>query len=390
MSRLGDDRGSALITAMLVLVVTMLLGFGALQLADGQNQATVIARQQESRFNLADGLLQQQIYLIARAWPSTAARAFPTTCSADSATTLCPQASIVNGALTMPDYRTGTSWTTQVQDDGGTVSDYYTTAGASTQPGWDANADGRVWVRAQALVRGRMQAAVMLVQANIVTIPFPQNVVTAGYFQTSNQGRKVIVDTKGGAAQPAPLAVRCTTAAPSACLSYQATQVSPDTSQRGYSASTAMTSDELNALRTIAQQQGTYYASGCPANPSGTLVFVESGDCSYGANVSGTCCNSAAAPGMFVVARGTFTLTGNLVYRGLVYAANLQNSSGIVVSVTGTAEIIGAVAVDGTGGVRVGASATNLVYDPNAFQNTKGFMGATPVQGTWRTLAGNR
>jgi hypothetical protein len=57
-----------------------------------------------------------------------------------------------------------------------------------------------------------------------------------------------------------------------------------------------------------------------------------------------------------------------------------------VVTTQGTAMIQGAVAVDGPGGVHLGSSRTNLVYDPRALDNFKSVGGATAVPNTWREL----
>ena len=94
-----------------------------------------------------------------------------------------------------------------------------------------------------------------------------------GWFATGNTGRKVIVDTKGSAAQPAPLAVRCNLPAPStSCLNFlpDRGQVSPDTSAPGYLGQTAVPPDALDQFRARAKTLGTYYATGCPATPTGT------------------------------------------------------------------------------------------------------------------------
>jgi len=86
---------------------------------------------------------------------------------------------------------------------------------------------------------------------------FPKNVLTAGYFTTTNNGKKVIVNTAGNpAGTPGTLAVRCNVSGqtyPNSCLNYDPTrgQVSPDTKQDGYSGGNALSSSDrsVNAQR---------------------------------------------------------------------------------------------------------------------------------------------
>ena len=139
----------------------------------------------------------------------------------------------------------------------------------------------------------------------------------------------------------------------------------------------------LERLRAKAQTLGSYYPSGCPSSPTGGLVFVENGDCSYG---GGGSANSPDAPGMFVIATGTLSLGGSFAYYGLVYVANLQQSSGAVVTTQGSAMIVGSIAIDGGGGVDAGSSGKNVVYDDGIFPLITTFSGAAPVQGSWREL----
>ena len=112
------------------------------------------------------------------------------------------------------------------------------------------------------------------------------------------------------------------------------------------------------------------------------MVFVETGDCRY------TCGGAvnADAPGIFIVGRGTIQFGGGMTFYGLAYAANLQQSTGTLVRVFGTATILGSVAADHGGGVTVGSSGDNLVYADTIWPNLNTFSGAAPVQGSWREL----
>ena len=382
--RLSAQRGSVLPIAIIVMSVTMGLGLAIyssadFQLAEGRKEGG-----REATFNLSDAVLKQQIYLLSKNWPGSSGTAYPA-CTQASSSTGCPDNATLLSNFTSADYNTGYGWNSMVQDNGGTVGTYYTTSGAASQPGWDANADGKVWVRAQSTVKGRPRTLVALAKAELVAIPFPRNAVTAGNFATGNSGNKVIVDTNGyNDGVSGDIQVRCPESDP-ACAVYRDGQLSPDTTQYDYPNLYSVSASEFEGLRGIAKSNGTYTQSGCPGSMAGAIVFVENGDCSYtGGNI-----NSTASPGMFVINTGTLTLSGNITYHGLVYARNAQNSTGNVVTLTGTSLIEGAIAVDGSGAVSTGNSAMNLVFDPNVFGAVKGYGNAGLSHGYWRELAGS-
>jgi hypothetical protein len=382
--RLSGQRGSVLPISVIVLSVLMGLGLAIYSSADFQVAEGTRESGREATFNLTEGVLKQQTHLLAKNWPGSVGTAYPA-CTQASTANGCPDNATVLSNFTAADYAAGYGWSSVVQDNGGTVGTYYTTAGAASQPGYDANGDGKLWVKAQSTVRGSPRTIVALVKAELVSIPFPRNAVTAGKFATGNTGNKVIVDTNGwNDGQSGDIQVRCLQTDPS-CAVYRDGQLSPDTTQYGYPNTYSVTDSEFEGLRGIAKSNGTYYASGCPSSMTGAIVFIENANCAYS---SGTA-NSASSPGMFVINNGTLTLSGNYTYYGIVYARNAQGSSGDVVTLTGTSLIQGAVAVDSTGGVRVGNSALNLVFDPNVFGAVKGYGNAGLSHGYWRELAGS-
>jgi hypothetical protein len=382
--RLAAQRGSVLPIAIIVLSVMMGLGLAIyssadFQLAEGRKEAG-----REATFNLSDAVLKQQVFLLSKNWPGTVGTTYPA-CTQSSSSGGCPDNATVLSNFTGAEYNAGYSWSSAVQDNGGTVGTYYTSTGAAGQPGYDANADGKLWVRAQSTVRGRPRTLVALVKAELVSIPFPRNAVTAGNFATGNNGNKVIVDTNGwNDGQSGDIQVRCSESDP-ACAVYRDGQLSPDTTQYSFPNLYSVTDGEFEGLRGIARSKSAYYETGCPPTMAGSIVFVENANCSYS---TGTI-NTTASPGMFVINNGTLTLSGNITYHGLVYARNGQNTTGNVVTLTGTSLIEGAIAVDGTGAVSVGNSALNLVFDPNVFGAVKGYGNAGLSHGHWRELAGS-
>src|SRR5205085_3775309 len=96
--------------------------------------------------------------------------------------------------------------------------------------------------------------------------------------------------------------------------------------------------------------------------------------------------NSSAKAGFLVLADGTIEMKGNAEFFGVIYAHNASNSKGAVVVLGGTAAIIGAVDVDGEGGIEFGSSKANLVYSPQAIKEVKAYAGATPTRNTFRVL----
>jgi Tfp pilus assembly protein PilX len=375
------QEGFALITALLVMAIILLMGFAMMSYVDGQTRDSGRENQREAGFELAESALSAQGFALSRAWPAASASAYPASCGPASTGSKCPTSSEMTKAYA----GAGTaSWITQVRDNGtGSPLDY--TAAVLSQPTWDANGDGALWVYAQATAAGRPTTLVALYQLNPLSNAFPRNVITAGSFESGNNGNKLIVDAKGVAGQPAPVAVRCTDPSDSSCLNYRPIQVGPGVPTTGYAGGNAVPPDALSGLRLRAQLSGTYTASGCPANPSGAVVFIEFGNCSYNNSVPGPCCNSAASPGVLVVANGTVTFNGNLTFYGVIYSANLQASTGPVITISGNALVQGALDADGTGKVDVGDSKLNLLFDPAGLGYS--YWGAAVFgKNTWRQI----
>jgi hypothetical protein len=284
-----------------------------------------------------------------------------------------------------------------VHDNNTPSTTYYNDSSTSTrgQPGYDANGDAAVWIRSQATVRGRKRTIVALVKVQQIKSIFPKNVITAGYFQTGSAGKKVYVNTAGNPpGTPGSLQVRCTIPAnkqfPNSCLNYQPTkgQVFPDTKQDGYTGGNALSSSDLDLMRQKAQSLGTYYTT-CPGSLTGVMVFIEGpATCSYsGPAIYNSASGTSPGPGFVIIANGTLSISGTVTYYGLLYAANLQNSTGLVISIGGSGQVIGGVAVDGGGGVQVGGSGNNLIFDRNVFNNITANGLVSQVQNGFREIA---
>jgi hypothetical protein len=118
---------------------------------------------------------------------------------------------------------------------------------------------------------------------------------------------------------------------------------------------------------------------------AGELVFMEDATgCQWNAN---NVYNTQAKPGYVVIARGAIgRINGTATFYGILYHANLDNSSADLITLAGNVSIYGSIVVDGAGGLSAGSSKVNLVYDPNAVNGFKAFGTAGIVQNTFREI----
>lgn len=399
-TRAQAEEGFVLVTAVILLLIMMTAGLAVLKFSDGQQNGARVERTREASFQLAETAMSAQVFQLSRLWPGSGASAAPLECSATASTgPVCPDPAAIATTHTGADYGAQpcnglatAPWTTTIRDDAGTSTaaiTYYDKPTVDARPTYDQNANGQVWVRSTGVARCKLQTVVALVSQKLVPLSFPRNVVTANWVKTNNQGRKVIINTLGTrSASPGKVAVRCQNLGTQPCLDYPADkgQVSPPVVEPNSQAPAQTVSPtSMDSLRSQAKALGTYYAT-CPPSLTGGLVFVEdmTGCGSYPGG------NSDASPGFLVAAKGPVTFGGNSVFYGVVYAANQTNLTGAVVSTTGTASIVGAIAVDGPGGVLAGASGPNIVYDPRAFALLMTSAGAGIVKNSWRVLPADK
>jgi hypothetical protein len=255
-------------------------------------------------------------------------------------------------------------------------------------------------VRASALARGHERTMVALVRTEQQQETLPHNSVLAGRVSISNNGHKAIINTRGNGATTSPVIVRCTPSPgeSSACLGHPlgngsndqssltsllSYQILPNATTTGYAGGAALSADALERLRQAAISDGTYYTY-CPASLAGATVYVDTpSGCSYTGNVV---YNTAAAPGVLIMAQGTLSIAGTVIYHGLIYHANQANATGWLVQLNGNAEVDGGVVVEGDAGVIAGSSKTNIVFDDMAFQAVRSYGTAGVIQNTWREL----
>ncbi|MEA2156943.1 MAG: hypothetical protein QOE11_3083 [Solirubrobacteraceae bacterium] len=407
------EDGSILVIAMVLMGVMLAIGLASFTFVDGQQTRGREQRERETSLNLTEAVLYSQGFALAQSWPGNAAAAatIPTTCTSASVQPLCPDPSTLaagnssspaSANFTSPDASSNVTWTTHIRDNGGPISDAFVysqvdapqtgtnvkTGAAYTCPApckWDANGDLKLWVQARGVVHGGIRNVVALLKREQFSEPFPRNGVTAGSFETTNQGNKTIIDSTGS-----QVVVRCT-ALTAACTDYNAAkgQVLPATIVRDPATPPAMTAAQIGRFMAVAKSASpsTYYTS-CPASLTGTVVFIDLPS-------SATTCtdsnngvyNSSTDPGIVIMPRGSLSMKGSLY--GLVYMANEQNTSGPVLTLQANSEVFGGVAVDGPGRLVVGQASTprpTITYVPNAFNSLATYGTTGLVQNTWREL----
>ena len=410
---IAGERGSAIVAVVATLFIVGAFGAGALALADFGTLQSGRERVGESSFNLAEGALSAQLFVLSQRWPGSTAGIYPTQCTpATSADIRCPDNAKVSEAFTGADYATNATWSTIVRDNTAppstAISYFYDDAVTPLQPAWDANGDGRVWVRSRATVRGKKRTLVALVKVERVQDSFPRSVLTAGKFAITPTGKHVYIDAGASNVQ-----VRCTTllAKPGdPCADYQPNkgQIVPENVNYGYTATTTLSNDALYRFKKRAQAEGTYCgpegdlntafcdSDYCPwpssMNRPGSVIYVKPGGaelCDYAAEIS-PCCNTEAKPGLIIFETGRMRVAANIHWDGIIYMANKANlSQKDVLDMSGGVTLHGAVVVDGPGGFIAGSNGLNLVYNPNVFNAGISYGTAGIIRNTWREIPGS-
>jgi Tfp pilus assembly protein PilX len=411
MRRLRSEEGIAMVVAMFVMVLMMMFGVATLAQVSTQSRQSGVQRIRESAFNLAEGVLYQQALILSTNWPAISTAAYPVQCVPGStATTQCPDQNSLastqggpNAIFRGADYDSGATWVVKVRDNSGSAASSYekavvdgAQAGCTGTPcTYDANGDNRMWVRAEATVRGKTRVIVALLALEKFQSSFPRNAVTAGSLHVSNDSG-ILVDAQGSAAAPSQVVLRCTTnAAPSRsnpCAGYGPGQIQPNRVFQAPSTPAAMTSAELASFKAVAQANGTYYTS-CPtfAQLTGKVVYIDPPSavtCTY--TPQNAAVNSPTTPGVLIQTRGQMSWDGKLIYYGILYMVNLSGISGSatpVFSTGGESGIVGALAVDGNGDTLTGSSTLNVKYDARAFAMLASTGTAGMIQNSWRELA---
>jgi Tfp pilus assembly protein PilX len=414
----GDESGSALVAGIIILFVILGLGMAVLSQADVQTRQTGVEAWGEATYNTAEGALDSEADRLQQSWPTAATSA----CNQSSTpSTFCPGTALANSLSTTyaGHLYSNPQWTVQLVDDtGGESANYYSDAAASTAPSYDANRDGKVWIRAQTVIQGQKRIVVAEMVRQTTVVQLPRNTITSGGVFTSNEGNKVIIETADaaqGSSLTGSINVRCgsSTSSPSygdpcegwnpkkgqldPASSYQGGYVDPS---GGYS---AVSQADLASLKQAAQSNGTYYNGTCPTSLTG-LVYVDNppgGSCSYtGGNWNASSIPPAKTdvPGMLIMGDGSLTFNGTLNYFGVIYMVNASGTAptsgactsaqqnGPVFSVHGTGSIYGSIFVDKCGTIDAGSSAYNIIFDSDAFNAATAYSLPNLAKNTFRII----
>jgi hypothetical protein len=408
---LRTERGSAVVTAILLLAVMLTAGLALTAIVNTQTDVSAKTRTRETAFNLGEAALNAQVRALAEPgrWPgpaATTAQQYPV-CVPATGDARCPIASELLALFPNTDAESGATWQTEIRDNDGAYASFYSDALLSSPYKYDHNGDDRVWVRATATARGRTRTLVALVRAETQAEDILNSALLSGRLELSNNGNKIVIDDGTGG-----VLVRCTpsTSESQPCLGYELgqgntqtmtdlydelyTQVSPaNSAQSGYNGGQALDPEALSRLRSSAISYGTYYPNGvvnCPSTLAGKVVWIDNADLC--GNFAGNATyNSQASPGLLIVNQGTLRMTGNQWFYGVIYHA-LQNTTGTVVELGGNVCVRGGIIVEGDGTTSIGSSGNacngeaNVVFDPTAFGSVRSLATAGIVQNTWREL----
>ena len=409
MRRMNSERGSAIVMAIVLMTMMVAVGLAAYSVVDTQQTETMRERQRESSFNLAEAALNSQSFVLSRRWagaPTSFAGTTPTCSNTSGAAVECPDPAQLTAAYNSPDYATGATWKTTVYDDrglaAGSSSPFYdasiieakTATGADLTPHWDANANKRVWVKAETTVRGRNRTLVALVQVQEHVEFLPKRVILAGQFELTPNGNHKYVLTNPDATSQHPVTLRCQLNSPD-CAEFTPDKKNPQIDPPGaivgqeFVGKDALEDDVKDRLKERAVADGTFFDGVCPtdAQLSGKVVWVQG--CAYGEYTKNNVWNSPASPGILIWADGTLEVGGNSHFWGIIYHLNNANSSDDeLLRLRGGLTIHGGAFVDGPGGIDVGSNSVNITYDEAAFVGVSSYGSASIVQNSWRDITG--
>lgn len=390
------EHGSALVISIIALSLMLMLGLAALAMTDTQTRESGVERVRESSFNLAEGALQQQSFLLGgKGWPRDVSAALPEMCTATISTnSRCPTpTSLVpatgTGAYTGIDYASGATWSTKVRDNAAVNDRVYVAAiDTPARPRYDANGDGFIWVKSSATVGQRTRTIVALLKRDPIPLAIPKAVLVAGGLSIPQNGQSGVITTTA----TTPVVLRCDGYGGTCNESNTgkgSSQISPNAVQ--YSGANQPPFVSADVLAKIIDSATTYTpasTASCPsgAQLSGIVVIAPTSDgveCQISGN---TPINSVAAPGILVIRQGTLKYTGNAQFYGLILHLNEgdDGSTTKCVDISGTPNIYGGIVVEGNCGYQMSGN-SRLVFSPSMLNfSVTGVAGL--VQNTWREL----
>jgi Tfp pilus assembly protein PilX len=438
LSNLKQERGFAMVTAIVLMALMFGMGLVALRAAETNSHRSREQRVRESSLALDEGVLYAQSLVLSTNW-ANALNPYPATCtSGGTASAACPNAATLAGSANANfanvDQLGNSTWKTKVRDNGGALKNAYdplqadlaqTTTGLGTCAApctYDFNKDNELWIQAQSIVRGKKRNVVARMRLEQITENLPETGVTAGALSVTNNGSHggtPIIDASGST-----VLVRCSNTSASNCVDAKAGQIVP--TPQAATVPNLMSASQLARFKQRAITDGRYYP-GCPtknaANKydfSGKVVWIEgctnppnltnqvqTVDCNPPSGMAQTCTNTDDAPGLVIWHCGRADMAGGYTHRGILYLAN--NSDGTcpaslpargdgtcvgqnvddsrdVLTTSGGFAVWGALAVDGDGCMKIGSNGLQVRFDANVFDSAASYGTVGLVQNTWREL----
>jgi hypothetical protein len=402
MRALRNERGNALVTAVLVVAMMAGLGTAMVSIVDTQTSESRVQRSTDTTFNLAEGALNAEAFLLGRNWPQSTANmptpagaASPCSGQTTTGTLDVPAASptpslgdqvqsILAQTYTGSTTTTGAKWwLTACQDNGRNAWDASLLNGLAYDPTIASDPTPkprRMWVRAEAKIDGRRRAVAALVQAGQQPV-YPNLALVTGIIGgdlgnalTNLTNGPLLSSLLGALINQEPMFVgnvglRCSlldSASLLSCVSGVFSVTSallPFLTANNYvhyTSDSVANDDQLAQLRQQAQQSGTYYpltsagagtgpAGGAclPAGSAGKVVYIEQ----LGPTGTGSCTlNTAANPSAraLIIGSGGVQVTGGGTFTGVINTLRGKAVAGDVadVRISGGSRVDGGVFAD--------------------------------------------
>lgn len=167
-----DESGAALVTALLCTMVMLALGLALLAIVDTQANESTDEATRDRGFNLAESVLTSEAFVLGRNWPTTgvgncfaSGAGFGDTIGATATSGVSAQTLRLRDNLNVSyadDAYDAATWQVNLCDDSSS-SNVWSDA-LQNNHNYDANANGKLWVRTQATVAGKTRALVGLVK----------------------------------------------------------------------------------------------------------------------------------------------------------------------------------------------------------------------------------
>ena len=167
-----DESGAALVTALLCTMVMLALGLALLAIVDTQANESTDEATRDRGFNLAESVLTSEAFVLGRNWPTSGlGNCFGTGAGFGDTLGAAPAAGDSAQTLRLRDNLNvsydddaydGATWQVNLCDDDSPSNVWDDTL--TNNHNYDANGNGKLWVRTQSTVAGKTRALVGLVK----------------------------------------------------------------------------------------------------------------------------------------------------------------------------------------------------------------------------------